>query len=179
MDWGEGPAIIIDESDGDLEALPRALTLGYRGTSHKNCKGVMKGIANRCLIEKRSRAESSTPLIMSGEDLCNQGPVALLQDLAVMSCLGMQSVERNGHHYCSGLSGFDARVRDDMLRQHPDLYHRTDQGWPSLTIVDGGIELSSVNAAPFGVGLTVPFESLPTLAEWRKARCAGPGLSTV
>ncbi|MCS1411630.1 MAG: hypothetical protein M2R45_04831 [Verrucomicrobia subdivision 3 bacterium] len=170
LEWGDGPATIIDESDGDLKALPRALAFGYRGTSHKNCKGVIKGIANRCLIEKRSRAELSSPLIMSGEDLCNQGPVALLQDLAVMSCLGIQSVERNGHHYCAGLSGFDDRVRNGVLQHHPDLYHQTNFGWPSLTIDNGAIRLDSVNACPFGVALAVPFESFPTLSEWRQAR---------
>jgi hypothetical protein len=34
-------------------------------------------------------------LMMSGEDLCNTGPIALLQDLAVMAALGIESVERN------------------------------------------------------------------------------------
>ena len=34
---------------------------------------------------------------MSGEDLANVGPVALLNDLAVMSVLGVEDVERNGH----------------------------------------------------------------------------------
>ena len=38
--WPERPPMIIDESDATLESLPRALALGYDGTSHKNCKGV-------------------------------------------------------------------------------------------------------------------------------------------
>ena len=44
---------------------------------------------------------------MSGEDLANVGPVALLNDLTVMSSLGVNHVERNGHHYFSGLSMYD------------------------------------------------------------------------
>src|SRR5439155_22061637 len=44
-DWPERPPLIIDESDGDLYSVSQALRLGYAGTSHKNCKGVFKGIA--------------------------------------------------------------------------------------------------------------------------------------
>ena len=51
--WPERPPIIIDESDAELSSLPRALELGYAGTSHKNCKGVFKGIANACLLAQR------------------------------------------------------------------------------------------------------------------------------
>jgi hypothetical protein len=72
--------VIIDESDAELSSLPRALELGYSGTSHKNCKGVFKGIANRCLLGLRSR-KTSEKLMMSGEDLSNVGPIALLQDI--------------------------------------------------------------------------------------------------
>jgi hypothetical protein len=52
--WPEAPPMIIDESDAELTSLRRALELGYRGTSHKNCKGVFKGLANRCLVESVS-----------------------------------------------------------------------------------------------------------------------------
>src|SRR5262249_36345019 len=48
QDWPGRPPLIIDESDGDLGSLPRALELGYAGTSHKNCKGLFKGVANAC-----------------------------------------------------------------------------------------------------------------------------------
>jgi hypothetical protein len=90
--------LIIDESDAELDSLPRALALGYHGTSHKNCKGVFKGIANACLLEALRRQSGGDRLVMSGEDLANIGPVALLQDLAVVATLGVSSVERNGHH---------------------------------------------------------------------------------
>ena len=158
--WERCPPVIIDESDGDLTTLPKALRLGYRGTSHKNCKGIIKGLVNRCLIENRAR-RSAERRIMSGEDLCNQGPVALLQDLAVMACLGIESVERNGHHYCAGLSGFDEAVQHETLRAHPDLYHRSRHGWPTLTIENGSVSLDSVNRAPFGVGSNLRYESFP------------------
>lgn len=53
--WPDHPPIIIDESDATLGSAPHALKLGYSGTSHKNCKGVIKGIANKCLLESESR----------------------------------------------------------------------------------------------------------------------------
>ncbi len=149
-EWRERPRLIIDESDGEIGSLPRALDLGYHGTSHKNCKGVIRGIASRCLIEQRRRAEPG-PWILSGEDLCNQGPVALLQDLCAMSVLGVGSVERNGHHYCAGLSHLDPALQRTMLEHHPDLYRRSPRGWPTLRIEEGSIALGSVLAAPFGV----------------------------
>jgi hypothetical protein len=48
--WTDGPGMIIDESGGSIADLSRSLDLGYRGTSHKNCKGVAKGLANAVLL---------------------------------------------------------------------------------------------------------------------------------
>ena len=44
--WSDRPHMIIDESDAETDSLVRALELGYHGTSHKNCKGIVNGIAN-------------------------------------------------------------------------------------------------------------------------------------
>ena len=100
--WPERPPLIIDESDGAVGDLPRALALGYAGTSHKNCKGIVKGVANACLLENRRRRGQR--VVLTGEDLCNLGPVALLQDLAMMALLNVKHVERNRHHYYRKLS---------------------------------------------------------------------------
>ncbi|MEO8206228.1 MAG: hypothetical protein ABI615_08600 [Chthoniobacterales bacterium] len=148
--WTERPPIIIDESDGEIPSLPQALEAGYAGTSHKNCKGVFRGIANACLLIKKGRDSSGT-FLMSGEDLSNIGPVALLQDLAVQAAIGNKSVERNGHHYFAGLSSCSAATQQQMLEAHPDLYVNSAQGWPTVRIQNGIIELASVNAAPFGI----------------------------
>ena len=40
-------AVIIDESDAEIRALEQSLEMGYAGTSHKNCKGIMKAVAHR------------------------------------------------------------------------------------------------------------------------------------
>ena len=156
--WPGHPLMIIDESDGALEDLPAALRLGYAGTSHKNCKGVFKGIANRCLLRKCQHEDPRRDLLMTGEDLCNIGPVALLQDLAVMAVLGIKSVERNGHHYHAGLSQFPKFVQEQVLRHHSDLYAVSQVGWPALRIEAGAISLRTINQAPFGVGFVTDVE---------------------
>ncbi len=166
-DWPEHPPLVIDESDATLESLPAALQLGYAGTTHKNCKGVFKGVANRCLLLHRQRQEPLKKFVMSGEDLGNVGPVALLQDLAVQAALGIQSVERNGHHYYAGLSGFPEGVQSQMLAAHGDLYHRTAAGWPSLTIKDGKLQVASLNQSALGVGFAVEVEQFTPVAQWR------------
>src|SRR5262249_11350388 len=167
-EWAGRPRqIIIDESDGDLTSLPQALELGYAGTSHKNGKGAFKGIANACLLAHLRQQSPERPVVMSGEDLVNIGPVALLQDLVVCAALGVESVERNGHHYFAGLSMFPEEVQRQILASHPDLYHPSRDLWPTLTIEDGRLSLRSVNAAPFAVPPLVDVEQFTPLAAWR------------
>jgi hypothetical protein len=72
--WRERPRLIIDESDAELNSCARALALGYNGTSHKNCKGVFKGIANACLLALLRSSLGADRLVMSGEDLANTAP---------------------------------------------------------------------------------------------------------
>jgi hypothetical protein len=155
---GEPCPVIIDESDAEIDSLPQALDLGYAGTSHKNCKGVFKGIANRCLIQSLdNRGEG--PFMMSGEDLANVGPVALLQDLAVQATLGITSVERNGHHYFAGLSAFPDRLQDTVVTAHDDLFGR-DPGQPARLRIHGGmVRTGSVLGAPFGCDFVPDLDS--------------------
>jgi hypothetical protein len=146
--WPDRPPVIIDESDAELGSLPAALALGYAGTSHKNCKGVFKGVANACLLA--SRRAQGLPAMMSGEDLSNVAPVAVLQDLAVQACLGITSVERNGHHYFAGAAQWPAAIQAQLLASHPDLFIKSAAGWPRLDVQAGQLQLGSVLAAPFG-----------------------------
>ena len=157
--WPERPPIIIDESDGAPEDLRTALRLGYAGTSHKNCKGIFKGVAHRCLLRTLELEQPARRALMSGEDLCNIGPVALLQDLAAMAALGIESVERNGHHYHAGLSQFPGAVQKQVLTHHSDLYVPSSGSWPTLRIQNGRLDLASISAAPFGVGFELAVES--------------------
>lgn len=169
-DWPDRPPLIIDESDGEIESLPQALRLGYAGTSHKNCKGVFKGILNACLLAQRRREQPAGSVILSGEDLANIGPVALLQDLTVCAALGITSVERNGHHYFAGLSMFPEEVQHQILKVHGDLYRVSRDGWPTLAIQEGILPIQSLQAAPFGVGFPLRVEQFTPLETWRQAR---------
>jgi hypothetical protein len=157
--WPDRPSIIIDESDAELDSMARALALGYAGTSHKNCKGVFKSVANACLLAQRRAA--GHPIVLSGEDLTNLGPVALTQDLAAAAALGITTVERNGHHYFAGLSQFPAGLQSHVLGRHGDLFVRTTQGWPRVNVREGRLSLASVNAAPFGVAGDLDLGGVP------------------
>jgi hypothetical protein len=160
--WPDRPPIIIDESDAELGSLPAALALGYAGTSHKNCKGVFKGVAHACLLAQRRAA--GQPALLSGEDLSNVGPVSLLQDLAVQAALGVTSIERNGHHYFAGLAQFPAPMQAHILAHHGDLYTRSAAGWPRLDVRGGKIALGSVLRAPFGCAPGLDLSGLEPVA---------------
>jgi hypothetical protein len=164
---GEYPPMIIDESDGHPGALLRALECGYVGTSHKNCKGIAKGIANACLIARRRRENPAATYLMSGEDLSNVGPVALLQDLAACATLGIESVERNSQHYFRGLSMHSAEVQHQILKHHGDLYRQHDPGgFPTLDIQHGRVATGSVVDAPFGTGFELDTSRFAELRNW-------------
>ena len=147
--WPDRPPLIIDESDAAVGDVPRALALGYAGASHKNCKGIVKGIANAAFL-RLPRPRGGEP-VLTGEDLCTLGPVALLQDLSMMALLGISHVERNGHHYYRGLSMLPAPWQRAVLEAHGDLYRSHVDGFACLRIEDGRLDLRSANAAPFGV----------------------------
>lgn len=164
--WRERPAMIIDESDSALNSLEMALDCGYNGTSHKNCKGVIKHIANACWLEYLRRSGPERRYILSGEDLANVGPVALLQDLAVMANLGIPHVERNGHHYFPGLSMFPADLQGKIVHAHPDLYEVNETGFSTLKIANGAISTRSVIRAPFGLALTLDQAEFIPLEQW-------------
>jgi hypothetical protein len=150
--WPERPRLIIDESDDSLGAVARAIQAGYDGGAFKSSKGVFKGIGNACRIEQLRRERPGEKFIYSAEDSSTIGPVGLLADLAVIATLGIDEPERNGHHYFRGLAGLPARVHEETLRHHGDLFSRDSDGLAILYIRGGRIELGSVLAAPFGVG---------------------------
>lgn len=157
--WPEAPPILMDESDGAYDAFARGLELGYRGVSHKNCKGIVKSLANAGLAHRRHA-------MLSGEDLANVGPIALTQDTVMAAALGIDHMERNGHHYFKGLSMLPLSLQEATLVAHRDLYHRSDSGYPTLAISDGRLRIDSLLGAPFGYETPIDLESFPTLDAW-------------
>lgn len=87
---------------------------------------------------------------MSGEGRTNIRPVELLQDLAVMGTLGMDHIERNGHHYYHGLCFLPEDLQERVLAAHADLYRRHEAGFAAMKITDGRFQFGSVVDAPFG-----------------------------
>lgn len=164
--WHDRPPIIIDESDATLDSLPRAIDCGYAGTSHKNCKGIFKGVINACRIAQLRRENPGQTFLLSGEDLSNVGPVSLPQDLAVMATLGVTHVERNGQHYFHGLSYLPADQQAACVATQPDLYRRDPRGFATLDIRDGKIRVGSCVDAPFGVPLEFDPSRFTPLEAW-------------
>jgi Enolase C-terminal domain-like len=163
---GRQVPIIIDESDGDLEAFPRALALGYRGVSTKNCKGIMKSFLNRSLVERRNAGRAPAErLFMSAEDLTNVPVVPLQQDLATVRALGIGHVERNGHHYVRGLAHCSAAERAAALRHHGDLY-RGDAGEAWLSIEGGRLRVGSLAVPGYGVAFDPDLAAMTPLEDW-------------
>ena len=140
--------VIIDESDGDLDAFVRARALGYAGVSSKDCKGFYKSIVNlaRCRLWN---ATGDGSFFLSGEDLTTQAGLAVQQDLALVALLGLADVERNGHHFIDGFAGRPKAEAREFLQAHPDLYH-DDDGQVRLSIRAGMLALDSLDCKGFG-----------------------------
>jgi hypothetical protein len=149
--------VIIDEADGWLGAFEEAVALGYRGTSHKNCKGIYKSLYNLALASVRNACLGRDELFLSAEDLSNLPVVPLQADLAAVALLGIDHVERNGHHYFRGLGHLSEAEKAAALAHHPDLYQR--RGGEVFLIVEGGLLACASLQVP-GMG----FAALPDLA---------------
>ena len=147
--------VIIDESDDSLDAFPRAKALGYRGVSSKTCKGLYKSLLNaeRC-------KEWGKGYFMTGEDLTIQAGLALQQDLALVSLLGLSHVERNGHHYVNGMAGLPEHEQKQFLGKHEDLYEQS-HGAVRLRIQGGMIQMKSLDC---------PGYASRALPDWKSMR---------
>jgi hypothetical protein len=152
--------VIIDESEDNLEAFPRARRLGYTGVSSKTCKGVYKSILNLARCAMWNREAGSERFFMSGEDLTIQAGLALQQDLALVCLLGLKHVERNGHHYVNGMAGLPEQEQAAFWTQHPDLYERS-HGAVRLKIAEGVIRCKSLGCRGFAT---------ETLPDWKSMK---------
>ena len=139
----------IDESDADIDAFVTARGLGYTGISSKSCKGFYRSLLNRARVAKWS-AEDGISYFMSAEDLTTQGGLAVQQDLALASLIGMTHIERNGHHYVDGMAGAPEAEQAAFAEAHSDLY-RVSNGRTRLRIEAGQLAIGSViNAVGLG-----------------------------
>lgn len=162
-----GVPAALDEADHGLEAFPRALEVGWRGVSAKNCKGVFRSLLNRGLCEAHGAAHPEDAAFQTAEDLTNLPVLALQQDLATVAALGLEHVERNGHHYFPGLAHLTPGEREDALAHHGDLYTEEDGG--RLRIEGGRLEIGSLQGVGYGhrVGIEADAPPRGPLAAWR------------
>jgi len=159
----EEKPVIIDESDDSLEAFPRARRLGYTGVSSKTCKGLYKSILNAARCRLWNREEGTDRYFMSGEDLTLQAGIALQQDLALVSLLGLKHVERNGHHYVNGMAGLPQGEQEAFLARHPDLYERS-HGAVRLKITQGMIAMKSLECPGYASGAMPDWSAMKEMA---------------
>src|SRR5262245_37432643 len=139
--------VIIDESDDSLDAFPRAKALGYRGVSSKTCKGLYKSLINGARCESWNKG-TDPRFFLTGEDLTIQPGLALQQDVALVSLLGLTHLERNGHHYVNGMADLPRAEQDAFLAAHPDLYERS-HGAVRVRIKEGELAIGSLDCAGY------------------------------
>jgi hypothetical protein len=142
--------LLIDESDGDIDAFVHARALGYHGVSSKTCKGFYKSLINRMRCAAWNGGDVG-PYFMSAEDLTTLAGLSVQQDLALVALLGVSHVERNGHHFVDGFNGRPAAEAAAFLRAHPELYHN-DAGPVRLRICDGQVAVGSLGRPGFAAG---------------------------
>jgi hypothetical protein len=161
--------VIIDESDGELDAFVRARALGYSGVSSKDCKGFYRSLVNlaRCRVWN---AEGDGSFFLSGEDLTTQSGLAVQQDLALVALLGLGDVERNGHHFIDGFAGRPEAEAQAYLHAHPDLYEESE-GRVRLSIHAGRLQLDSLDCKGFGSAVVPDLSSTAAMppAHWPPA----------
>jgi hypothetical protein len=165
--------VIIDESDGDLNAFPSARSLGYTGVSSKTCKGLYKSIVNRLRCDRWNADGAGPRFFMSAEDLTTQPGLSIQQDLALVDLLGIAHVERNAHHFIDGFAERPEGEARAFLLAHPDLYHRQD-GRVRLKVAAGRLSTASLDAIGFSSTVQPWLDDTPTMpaSTWVKPRSA-------
>ena len=158
--------VIIDESDGTLDAYPAAIELGYRGVSSKNCKGALRSLLNAGLTWLHNGRGRQDLLLMTGEDLCTVGIVPVQSDLCLAATLGLQHVERNGHHYHPGLRYLTEAERRAALAAHGDFYVE-EHGITGPAIQEGRLNIGSLQCAGFGFAVEPDMTAMEPAERWK------------
>ncbi len=162
---GRRKPVIIDESDGELNSYVHAIELGYRGVSSKNCKGPIKSLLNAGITWVRNQHGRTDQYLMTGEDLCSVGIIPTQSDLCLAATLGLEHVERNGHHYHPGLNYLPVEQQRAALAAHGDLYAE-QHGRVAPRLVDGRFEIGSLQCIGFGFAVEPDMQSFQLADEW-------------
>ena len=162
---GETIPVIIDESDGTRDSYRQAIDCGYRGVSSKSCKGVLRSLLNAGLTWHLNQTTGSSPFVMTGEDLCSVGVIPVQSDLCLVATLGLEHIERNGHHYHPGISYLPPEEQEAALKAHPDFLGRR-QGVIGPNVVGGLFEIASLQCPGTGFAALPDMETMQTAEDW-------------
>jgi hypothetical protein len=158
--------VIIDESDGSVNSYLRAIELGYRGVSSKNCKGPLRAILNAGITWHFNKTSPTSDFIMTAEDLCCVGIVPVQADMCLVASLGIPHVERNGHHYHAGIGYLPSLEQEAALRAHGDLYRRQN-GVVAPYVDHGRFHIKSLDCVGFGFAVEPDMSAMIPVADWR------------
>jgi hypothetical protein len=152
--------VLIDEADNTLDTFMEATAHGYTGVSSKNCKGFYRSLLNAARCAQLNSGDAPR-YFMSAEDLTTQAGLAVQQDLALVSLLGLTHVERNGHHYVNGFAGQSAGCAEQQafLIAQPGLYQASGDN-VRLAIRRGILGLTSLSATGFASTAYPDWETL-------------------
>lgn len=149
--------VILDESDDHPDVLVQGLALGYRGISSKACKGIYRSLHSTSLVQKTSCC------LLSGEDLTCQAGLGVQQDTLLATSLGVQHIERNGHHYVKGFGIAPLHESNDFAKEHADLYISSSAG-VHLNVQQGQINIASLHQIGFGHQAWPDWQSLDPIS---------------
>lgn len=144
--------VIVDESDGPMDAFVAARAMGYAGVSTKACKGVWRSLVNHARCRAWNAEAGPGRFFMSAEDLTTLAGLCVQGDLALVALMGIGHVERNGHHFVAGFEGRPPAEAAAFASAHPDLYADAGHG-PRLRIGGGMLAIGSLDTP--GLGATV------------------------
>ncbi|WP_338665323.1 mandelate racemase [Pararoseomonas sp. SCSIO 73927] len=161
--------VIVDESDGPMDAFVTARGQGYAGVSSKACKGVWRSLVNAARCRAWNAEAGEERFFMSAEDLTTLAGTCVQQDLALVALLGIGHVERNGHHFVAGFARRPAAEAARFAAAHPDLYETAP--FPRLRIRDGAISIRSLDVPGLGCGVEPDLGTMEAMpqAEWPPA----------
>jgi hypothetical protein len=149
--------VILDESDDHPDVLAKGLALGYRGISSKACKGIYRSLRSASLVQNTPQC------LLSGEDLTCQAGLGVQQDTLLATSLGVQHIERNGHHYVKGFGIAPTHESMDFAKAHADLYSSSNVG-VHLNVQQGQINIASLHQTGFGHQAWPDWQSLDPIS---------------
>lgn len=170
--------LVLDEGEDGPDVFATAMKIGWRGVSHKNCKGVYKSLANAALMRAANAASGGERYFLTGEDLSTMPVTALHADTVIAAALGLTHIQRNGHHFFRAGAALSQRELAGLLARHPDLYAPSGGGM-RLRISEGAMAIGSLNCPGMGFAVSPDMAAMTPAENWSFDDLAAAGAATV